>query len=228
MRAQANANKRVDLMADIVLQLDEQLPLTTQVRYKDMGDGTYALVRAALAQGEDCDGNLIHLHIDAESRGLVVVSHYETDLHQSERFKASYLQPHGSELADDAAHDFLIRVGALDAHASLRVGVGGDCDFLFYEETTVSANGNLCVARCKNRRTLGTALAAMYEGPTVTLPGTLLLSGFVPGGTKKALSGGAWGETEWLLERNTNYLVRITNRSGAAIQLSFSLGWSER
>ena len=215
-------------MADIVLQLDEQLPLTTQVRHKDMGDGTYALVRAALVQGEDCVGSIIPLHLDRESRGLVVVSHYETDLHQSERFKASYLQPHGSELADDAAHDFLVRVGAFDAHTSLRIGVGGDCDFLFYEETTVSANGNICTSRCKNRRTLGTALTAMYEGPTVTLPGTLLLSTFVPAGTKKALSGGSWGETEWLLERDTNYLVRITNRSGAAIQFSFSLGWSER
>ena len=215
-------------MADIVLRQDGQLPIPTMVRYRDMGDGTYALVKVALVQGEDCDGNLVDLHIDAETRGLVVVSHYETDLHQSERFHVCYLQPHGSELADDAAHDFLIRVGSLDAHANILLAVGGDCDASLYEETTVSANGNVLISRSMNRRTLGTAETVMYEGPTVTLAGTELTCVFVPGGSKKALSGGTGNTTEWILERNTNYMVRITNRSGAAIQLSVGLCWSER
>jgi hypothetical protein len=31
-------------MADIVLSLGESLPITVSFRYKDMGDGTWALV----------------------------------------------------------------------------------------------------------------------------------------------------------------------------------------
>jgi hypothetical protein len=214
-------------MADIVLQQDEQLPIPTQVRYKDMRDGTYALVYATLISGEDCNSNGVVFRVDADTSGLVVVSHYETDVHNSNRFKASYLQPHGSELADDAVHDFLIRVGPLCAHATLRTMVGGNCDLLFYEGTTVSNNGNALDIISKNREVLGTAQTLTYEGPTVTGVGTLLFSWFVLGGTKHALGAGGWGETPWLLAPNTNYMVRITNRSGAAIQLSVSLGWSE-
>lgn len=214
-------------MADIVLRQDGQLPIPTQVRYRDMGDGTYALVMVALGSGEDCDGNIVVSRIDASTGGQIVVSHYEADVHESNRFKASYLQPHGSELADDAAHDFLIKAGALTPHATLRIAVGGDSDFLFYEGTTVSADGAALDSISKNRETIGVAQTEMYSAPTVTAAGTLLLSLFVPAGVKKTLSGGGWGESEWILTANTNYLVRITNRSGAAIQLSFSLGWSE-
>jgi len=214
-------------MADIVLRQDGQLPIATQVRYKDMEDGTHALVGSACSECEDIEGNPVTPRVDVATGGQVVVTHYEAEVHQSNRFKASYLQPHGSELADDAAHDFLIKVGALSAHASLRIAVGGDSDFLFYEGTATSNDGVALDSISKNRVTVGVALTELYDAPTVTVAGTLLLSLFVPAGTKKALSGGDWGETEWLLVPNTNYLVRITNRSGAAIQLSFSLGWSE-
>ena len=212
-------------MADITLRQDGQLPIATQVRYRDMGDGTYALVGSTCC--EDADGNPVIPRLDADTGGQIVVSHYEADLHESNRFKASYLQPHGGELANDATHDFLIKVGALSAHATLRIAVGGDCDFLFYSKTTVSADGAALDSISKNRKNIGVAVMEVYSAPTVTGVGASLLSLFVPAGTKKALSGGDWGETAWILEQNTNYLVRITNRSGAAIQFSFSVGWSE-
>lgn len=217
-------------MADIVLRQDEQLPRVTRTRFKDMGDGTYAPVYATLVSGVDCDGSgsILVPCVDEDTRGLVVVSHFEVDVHQSRRFKASYLQPHGSELADDATHDFLIRVGALGAHATLRVSVGGNCELLVYEATTVSANGAVLATVSKNREVLGTGQTLMYDGPTVTGAGTLLLSQYVPGGTRGTAAGGGWGESEWVLAPNTNYLVRITNRAGGSgIQLSVGLGWSE-
>lgn len=216
-------------MSDIVLRQDGQLPIPTQVRYKDMGDGTYALVHATLVSGVNCDGGggIVVPCVDEFTGGFVVVSHYEADVHLSRRFKSSYLQPHGSELANDVAHDFLIRVGALSAHATVRVSVGGNCDSLLYEATTVSNNGNALDTISKNREALGTAQTITYEGPTVTGAGTLLFSWFVPGGTRGTAGGGEWGETEWILAPSTNYLVRITNRSGNAIQLSVSVGWSE-
>lgn len=217
-------------MSDIVVPRDGPLSRTINFRYKDMGDGTYALVAAALISGVGCDedGDILVPCVDEYTRGLVSITHYEVDTHLSRRFKASYLQPHGSELADDATHDFLIRVGALGAHATFRIAVGGNCELLIYGGTTVSANGAALASISKNREDIGTAQTLLYDGPTVTLAGTLLLSQFVPGGTRGTAVGGGWGESPWILAPNTNYLIRITNRAGGSgIQLSVSLGWSE-
>lgn len=193
-------------MADIVLRQDEQLPLATQVRYRDMEDTTHALVGAAEVQ-----------------------TLYERGLQVSNRFKATYVQPHGGELVDDATHDFLIKVGSLASLVLPWILTGGGCEVFLYELPTTTGDGNQLDSISKNREVLGVSTTEVYEGPTVTAPGTLLFHLFVPGLSVliERLYGGGWRESEWILAPNTNYLVRITNRSGAAIQLSVSLGWSD-
>jgi hypothetical protein len=195
-----------------------------------MGNGTYALVYATLISGVSCDGSGTFLVpcVDEDTGGLVSISHYEADVHQSRRFKASYLQPHGGELADDATHDFLVKVGALGAHATFGIAVGGNCELLIYGGTTVSADGAALASISKNREDVGTAQTIVYDTPTVTGVGTLLLTQYVPGGTRGTAAGGGWSEPEWILAPDTNYLIRITNRAGGSgIQLSISLEWSE-
>jgi hypothetical protein len=214
-------------VADIVIAQGGQIPRATKVRYKDMGDETHALMLAALISGMDSDGNILVPLVDTDTKGLIFITHYEMDTHESIRFKASYLQPHGGELANDAVHDFLIEVNASAAHALLRIAAGGNCDLLLYEATTVSAEGTPLASISKNRATIGTSNTVVYDTPTITGVGTLLLSWFVPGGARGAVAGGDWNETAWILAPNTNYLVRVVNRSGNDIQLALSWGWSE-
>lgn len=217
-------------MPDITLRQDGQLPIATHVRYKDMGDGTYALVNAAALLARDCHGNCQMPLVDSDQGALVMISEYEHAVHESERFKASYVRPHGSELANDASADFLVRIGAIDAHARVRIEVGGDSELLIYEAPTTSANGNQVDSVSKNRQILGTATVLFYEGPTVTNVGTLLFHWFIAGGTGGSSIGTGWGDTHWVLRANTDYLIRITNRSAGAggIQFSVGLGWSEQ
>lgn len=217
-------------MSDIVLRQDDQLPIATRVRYKDMKDGTYALVSAVLVSGKNSsDDNIVTLCVDELTEGLNVTTYYESDVHESRRFKATYLQLHGAELANDATHDFLIKVGTKAAyHVTLRASVGGNSDLLFYESPSVSANGVALASISRNRETLGVAETIVYDTPTVTGVGTIILPWFVPGGSRGSPVGGGWGGTQWLLGPNADYLIRLTNRSGLKIQFSFSLGWSEQ
>lgn len=214
-------------MADIVLRQDGQLPIATQLRYKDMGDGTYALVSVAIIESAVADGTPRAYLVDSDQGALVVISEYEHNVHQSTRFKASYVRPHGGELANDASQDFLVKIGAIDAHMRVKLSEGGNCELLIYEGPTTTANGVAVNIRSKNRVILGTPLTADYRDPTVGAVGTELLHWFTMGGGKKGGTGGDWGDTHWVFEANTNYLIRVTNRSGGAVQFAIGFGWSE-
>jgi len=163
--------------------------------------------------------------IDSHTRGTVVIDHATYSVHQGLRFKAFYLQPHGSELANDATLDILLKVGSRHIHAVPRLVTGGDMDLLIYKDTTTSNEGTPIEAVAKNQVDNISSGVTVFSAPTVTAPGTVLLNWFVPGGKKGP--GMAWSEAQWILKCNTNYLFRITNRSGGAIQFGFSLGWME-
>lgn len=165
--------------------------------------------------------------IDSHTRALVVVDHSTFSVHEGLRFKASYLVPHGSELANDAILNILITVGAKHIHAVPRLAAGGDCDLLMYKDTTVSNNGTPVGVVAKNQVESIASDVTVFSAPTITGDGSLLWSQFIPGGSGPMSQGGDWSEAQWILKCNTNYLIRITNRSGAGIQLSFSLGWME-
>lgn len=215
-------------MADIVLQQGDQLPLTTSIRYRDMGDGTYAMVRSSLISGTDEEGNIVVPQLSCLTRALVGLTYYEEDVFGGDRYKITYLQAHGDELNNDAIHDFLIKVGARTAyHTILRAATGGNSDFLLYENTIVSANGVKLSTSTRNRQNIKVPTLEAYDTPTVTEVGTLLTSWFLPGGSRGAPVGGGYKGTQWILASDTNYLIRLTNRSGLSIMFSVSIGWSE-
>lgn len=214
-------------MADIVRAQGDGVPTTMQTRMVDMGDGTHAPICVSVVGCTESDGVLNPSNPRVDGDGiLVVVPVADYRVEQGERFKASYVQPHGGELANDASVDFLTQVGACHIHMTARVAVGGDCELLIYEYPTVTANGLVLDEVCKNRDNQGFTEVETWVGPTVTLVGDLLFHWFVPGGTKKDV-GQSWGEAEWILAPGALYMFRVTNRSGGAIQFSFSIAWSE-
>lgn len=164
--------------------------------------------------------------IDAKVGGIVTTDHVHHEVHEGEMFVASYTVPHGSELANDASLDILIVTAAKEAHLFASIGVGGDCEVLFYEDATTSAAGTALAENNMNRRSSATAVETITHTPTVSTTGTLLLQTFLPGGSGPQAGGGASrSNTEWLLDINSKYLLRITNRSGSTIQASATLQW---
>jgi len=138
-------------------------------------------------------------------------------------------------LADAASQDFLLAVPALTwphlNKAMIRIG-RGDVDILAYEGPTTTAAGTVLTPFNTNRSSSNTPNMVITRDPTVTVVGTLMQHQWLPptiagtGGSASGVSEAEAGE-EWLLAPDTDYLWRITNESGAAVDLAIEILWYE-
>jgi hypothetical protein len=161
----------------------------------------------------------------ARGGGLVVIETAHARIHEGVLFGASHFV---LSLASNADIEILIRIPALEhTHIALHVGCGGNAEVEFFEAPTSTADGSALARVNRNRLSANTATMLVFEGPTVTVDGTQLAVGFVPGGTGGNAIGGSLDTFgEWILDPN-DYLVRLTNRAGAAQPAAVSLMWYE-
>jgi hypothetical protein len=139
-------------------------------------------------------------------------------------------------MLDTEVDDFLVvtAAGNFPHFQRLRFSFGrGDIDVEVYEATTVSDNGTEITAIFNtNRNSANTAAMKLYTGPTVTGVGTLIhTTWLVPttagiGQSPAGLVGETNGE-EWILAPSKNYLIRITNNSGATVDYAYEALWYE-
>lgn len=136
------------------------------------------------------------------------------------------------DVADNGVFEILL-VAPSEAEGIVNLSfggsVGGDAKLEFYEGTTVSANGTALNIANFNRLSPKTAFTEVFSDPTVTDDGTrLLLERFVPGGTRRNADGATTGfDDQWRLAFDTNYLVRVTNQSGAPSTLALVVNFDE-
>lgn len=132
--------------------------------------------------------------------------------------------------------DLLLRVPTLTQPVPhldrIRVAVGrGDVDVLFYEAPTTSADGAAAPIRNLNRVLNRANATLLFTGPTVTGVGTLLHTGWAPptaaGIGLSANGNDLEGVEEWILQANTDYLIRIDNNSGDTIDWHYEIVWFE-
>ena len=152
-------------------------------------------------------------------------------MHEGNTFQASQKTAEQSEIADDETYEMFIIVGdEAEAHFTFMGACGGACEMELFENTTVSNPGTQLTVQNMRRSlhgiNLNTTLA--FEEPTLIAPGDLITGRFVPGGSGPLASGGTAREgTEWPLKVDTNYLIRLTNRSGNAQPASILAQWYE-
>jgi len=165
--------------------------------------------------------------ITAENRLPVVTEDsIHLRIHQGTMYAAGY---HDMAVADNASIELLIQIDAsLHAHTLMSVAVGGDSEAYLFEGTTFSNAGTSITPTNKNRTSANVASTTVSHSPTLTLDGTQIAAGLIPGGTK-AQSGGGTGSSfaEWLLENSETYLIRLTNRAGNSQPLGIVIDFYE-
>jgi hypothetical protein len=203
-------------MADIITNL-VHVPADIKSTWKDMGDGTHALVIYIGNEGDDISG------------AQVVMTSPHHEVHEGETYQASYKSPDASAVADDGTVDILLRNGAdVGAHLVWHCAAGGDAEVAFYEGTTTSDVGTNLAESNVNRTSRNEATLQVTHTPTVSAVGELLSNYLIPGGSGAIAGGGAIrSSTEWILEKGKTYLLRATNRAGTAQPMSVVVQWYE-
>lgn len=170
---------------------------------------------------------------DELTKQLIIIDFVHHEVHEGNTFQATQKTAEQGEIADDGVYDMLIITGdKAEPHMEFLGSGGGDFELEFYENTVVSNNGTQLDVQNMRRSlhgiNLNTTLA--FETPTVTNVGDLISCRFIPGGGgggPTAAGGVGREDTEWDLNVDTNYLIRLTNRAGTAQPMSILAQWYE-
>lgn len=118
---------------------------------------------------------------------------------------------YAAAVSDAANMELLLTASAtVPSHVRIRGLATGDARLQVFEDPTVSNAGTANAAVDRNRNSPGTAATVVTHTPTTSADGTLLLTE-VHGNTEPV---------EWTLEAGEQYLIRLTNVSGGAADLS--------
>ncbi len=172
--------------------------------------------------------------LDEVTQKPILIDFVHHEVHDGNTFQASQKTADASPIADDASYDMLIIVGnEAEAHLVFGAASGGTAEVILYKDTTVSDNGAQVAVQNMRQSLHGIKLntTRAFTTPTITLVGTQMNIQLLPGGSGpgQGTSGGTVREgTEWVLNPNTNYLIRVTNRSGAAQPISIMAQWYEK
>ena len=126
----------------------------------------------------------------------------------------------------------MICTGNITYYGSIEITAAKSGVVYFYEETTFSDSGTPCnqTQYCndvnKNRYYSDENDLTFYEDPTIVNNGTRLVSSYIPASTENKGIGGISGETNWLLNRNTCYLLEYVPES-AGSAASFRMVYNE-
>ena len=142
--------------------------------------------------------------------------------------KEFYCTYRWADVADDASIYLHIKVDSTNsAHGYFIVEAGGKCFVDLYENPTTTGDGTGLTELSMNRETIGTPVTTLFRDPTVSADGTILEYGLLGTAGKFTMAGGDVSGAYWMLKPNEQYVLKITNKSGAAIDILAQYNWHE-
>lgn len=142
--------------------------------------------------------------------------------------KEFYVSHRFTSVADDGVAMIHIKVDSTkSAHGYISIESDGKCYVDLYENPTTSADGTAVTELCLNREIDATPSTSVFHTPTKSVNGTLLEYGILGTAGKFTLIGGDEMGGYWLLKPNEQYLILVTNKSGADSDIVISYSWHE-
>lgn len=164
---------------------------------------------------------------DTVWQAAVAIDVIHLAVHKGRLFGVGAKTPEGDNLADNAAFDLLLQVGANELHFDGVIATGGAAEVFFYEDTQVTggtAFGTAITPQNRKRTSSNALLSTFYKSPGVSDVGNEITNLFVPGGTGGTKTGSTVRSgAEWELAPGKIYLLRVYNRSGGAIPVGIGL-----
>lgn len=91
-----------------------------------------------------------------------------------------------------------------------------------YEGATASSPGTPNGISNLNRNSANTPSLVITLAPTITVQGTIIDTRMITGVKKEGGSGDEGYPHEWILKQGTNYVIRVTNNSGATSDINLT------
>ena len=164
--------------------------------------------------------------VDEITPSLTAITVPHNRVHVGDMYSASHLF---ADVAAAANADILVKVGSNKRlHFMFSVGAGAESSVYFYEIPTITANGTEVAIYNMNRTSSNTSDVNVYYTPTVGAVGTQICVGLLPGALKKKdVGGNIRSDTEWILNYDIDYLIRVTNNGDGAENIGIQLEWYE-
>ena len=225
-------------MAVLVRLAGQGIPTDIRFRYADMGDGTHALVGAAVQVADnDPEALLVNtagvpLSVDRVTNGLQNITTDHAAIHEKLGYSA-YITfaavPNGAtrNIVMTTAATRYVHLKFYDIWISNASGT-----WQTYENPQSVAGGTAVTPVNRNRLgTPPTSAETLVHTAAVNLAGATLLETLNFGGGGTGPQGRAGGDRstdiEWVLRQSENYVFLITNTSGVAADIGVWLFWYE-
>lgn len=158
---------------------------------------------------------------DEVSGAVMVLDYAHHEIHEGDMYHVSGTATKGIGESYDLL--FVTPDTARWAHLVGVVIGSGETAVTFYEGGTITG-GTAVTPYNRNRNSENTPTTLVYHTPSVSDPGTALFTGTFGAGSR---SGGEAREfDEWVLKRNTKYLLRMTS-AATGNDLSWAINWYE-
>lgn len=167
---------------------------------------------------------------DPKTSALVVVQDEERKAFNGEMRRAEYVF---DDISDDADVEMLIRTGANRPTVFFTFASSGSGHIRLYEGATITDEGTEVIGHNRNRNLEGVLdfTTEVRQGHTASADGELIYELIVGGSAGSA--GQRRGPEEnpeinrWILQPNTDYLMRWTNESGNQGRVELAVDWYE-
>lgn len=157
---------------------------------------------------------------------IIGLTHAHHKIHSVNSFEVCDV----NDLANGATFDYLMTTPdtAKWGHLVFQIQAEREASYQIFENPTISAVGTAMTENNRNRNSSNTAGIAVTHTPTVTSTGsTIICEEHWLSGASAASRQQDRGIQEFLLKQDEQYLIRITNETALANQVSISISFYE-
>ena len=152
-----------------------------------------------------------------------VRDYVHAQVHRAKMFSFTFTDP---AVSDGASAGVVIKTSDDDLHMAFGVIAGGSARVMLYEEPVMTAS-TVATAWNMNREKKTATGASVGHTPTFTT-GSVIFDVHIPGAAKQVGGGGeVRGNSEWILDENTTYILAACNAQGATAGMTFDIEYYE-
>ena len=187
----------------------------TTVNISTISSGTVSLSNTTV--------NISDKHTDAPcTNSVVTIDHTHHEIHAGRHFYINSYEDVGTN--DSIA--FLIEPGAVNNHTFFNINFKVEGEALLKEGITYNTAGTVVSPINSDFNSTASPIMAISMNPSTVTGGTIKVDNRV--GSGRSNGGAVRNDSEKILKQNTDYYLKLFNRSGSASNvISWDIGWYE-